>query len=309
MTLTAYATADLVKAYSRWLDWLAAVKRMSNHTLTAYGHDMQHFIIFTCEHTGEKVGTRTLSGLAQRDFRAWLAHRAGEGLEATSNARALSAVKSFFRFAEREMKLKNPALFNVRSPKLKKSLPRALSIEQSQAAMETIAELQDESWVAKRDLALLTLIYGCGLRISEALSLSKSMLEDAGTLHIKGKGNKERIVPILAVVREAIDDYLNYCPYPIKTTEPMFLGKRGGVLDAGVFQAQLRKLRGFAGLPEGATPHAFRHSFATHLLSGGADLRSIQELLGHASLSTTQRYTHVDRDRLMKAYKNAHPRA
>lgn len=304
------AAADLAEATQKWLDWLKNIKRSSAYTLTSYAHDLEHFTAFMAQHTGGRVGLGTLKTLAQRDFRAWLAYRVEEGLEPASNARALSAVKTFFRFLERHSHIENAAIFNIRTPKLKKALPKALSQDESVSAMETISELQDETWVGKRDLALLTLIYGCGLRIGEALSLRYGdMAGDHDSIRITGKGNKQRDVPILPIVKEAIANYLGACPYPMNTASPLFVGKRGGALDAGVFQAQLRKLRGLAGLPETATPHAFRHSFATHLLSAGADLRSIQELLGHASLSTTQRYTHVDKDRLLKAYRSAHPRA
>lgn len=303
------AAADLVAATSQWLDWLKNIKRCSGYTLTSYAHDVEHFTYFMAEHLGGEVGLRSLQKLAQRDFRAWLAQRVNEGLEPASNARALSALKTFFRFLERTRGVENPAIFNIRTPKQKKALPRALSQDESVSAMESIRDLQDESWVGKRDLALLTLIYGCGLRIGEALSVKRGDIAEADTLRILGKGNKERDVPLLPVVKEAIDDYIKACPYPFSVRSPLFVGKRGKALDPAVFQAQLRKLRGLAGLPESATPHAFRHSFATHLLSSGADLRSIQELLGHASLSTTQRYTHVDKDRLLKAYRSAHPRA
>ena len=228
--------------------------------------------------------------------------------EPTSTARALSTVKSFYRYLEKQGTLTNPVIFHLRGPKLKKALPKALGVEQAQQALETIGTQHEDEWVNKRDLALLVLIYGSGLRISEALSLTTA--DNKGdSLTIIGKGNKQRMVPLLPVIKNAIADYMSACPYPFTATAPLFLGKRGQPLNPAIFQLQLRKLRAALNLPESTTPHAFRHSFATHLLSAGGDLRSIQELLGHTSLSTTQRYTHVDKARLMQAYQNAHPRA
>lgn len=299
---------DLLRLTHDWENWLSQVKRASPHTVVSYQNDLGHFITFLSGHLGGRVGINALSALEARDIRAWLAARSGE-FEATSTARALSTVKSFFRYLEKQGKIKNAAIFHIRSPKLKKSLPKALGEEQAQAALDTIGTQHGEEWVNKRDLALLVLIYGCGLRISEALSLRHKDIPTGDSLTITGKGNKQRMVPVLPVIKEAIGDYLSHCPYAFTPTSPLFLGKRGKALDPAIFQLQLRKLRVSLNLPESATPHAFRHSFATHLLSGGGDLRSIQELLGHASLSTTQRYTHVDRERLLTAYKNAHPRA
>lgn len=302
------ATNDVKNAVSEWLAHLAGVKRASAHTLTSYAHDIEGFFSFLGQHLGGRVSMKQLAALETRDFRAWLATRAGE-FEPSSTARALSSVKNFFRRLEKDGKVENAAVFHLRGPRLKKSLPKALATEQTQTALTAIEGLQEEVWVGKRDLALLVLIYGCGLRISEALSLTYAMRPSDGGLIIRGKGNKERMLPVLPVVREAIDDYLAHCPHSFTANTPLFLGVRGKKLDAAIFQKQLRTLRAAMGLPESTTPHAFRHSFATHLLSGGGDLRSIQELLGHASLSTTQRYTHVDRERLLEAYRNAHPRA
>jgi integrase/recombinase XerC len=229
--------------------------------------------------------------------------------EGASNARALSTVKSFFRYLEKDTGMENAAVFHIRSPKIKKSIPKALAEGQAEQALGEIKTMSKEEWINKRNLALLTLIYGCGLRISEALSLNYKDFPKGDSITILGKGNKQRAVPVLPVVKAAIEEYVAACPYPFEAKTPLFLGSRGGALDPAIFQRELRKLRTALGLPESTTPHAFRHSFATHLLSAGGDLRSIQELLGHASLSTTQRYTHVDKERLMNAYKNAHPRA
>jgi len=301
-------SSDLNKAITAWEEWLRHGKHASKHTLVSYHTDLRHFIEFLSGHQGGRVGFKHLQNLEAKDFRSWLASRAGE-FEATSTARALSTLKSFYRYMEKQSHIKNDAIFHIRGPKLKKSLPKALGEDQSQQALQTIGTQHEEEWVNKRDLALLVLIYGCGLRISEALSLHFKDAPKEDSLRIIGKGNKERIVPVLPVVKAAIEEYISACPYPFSPDSPLFLGKRGKALDPAIFQLQIRKLRAALHLPDTVTPHAFRHSFATHLLSAGGDLRSIQELLGHASLSTTQRYTHVDKTRLMNAYKNAHPRA
>jgi len=313
-----------------WLEWMASNKRASRHTLISYQHDLSGFLQFLGEHLGGSTGRKALIELEIRDFRAWLAARSHR-FDAASTARALSAVKSFYRWLEQQGHGKNSAIFHMRSPKIGRALPKALAVEQAQNAASAIETLEDEAWINARNLALLLLIYGCGLRISEALSVKRmdvvrwkpsplpSPLKGEGdermrvgegvSLRIKGKGNKERQVPVLPVVTQAIESYLALCPHHTSADEPLFVGKEGKPLNPGVFQRTLRNLRRQIGLPETTTPHAFRHSFATHLLSAGGDLRSIQELLGHASLSTTQRYTHIDRERLMNAYQNAHPRA
>ena len=301
-------SGELQQTIATWEEWLTHVKRASRHTIIAYRIDLGHFCRFLSLHLGAEVSLTDLKNLEPKDIRAWLASRTAT-FEAASTARALSTIKSFFRWLGKQGIVKNAAIFHIRSPKIKKSLPRALAETQASSALSAIGTQHDEDWVNKRDLALLVLIYGCGLRIGEALSLRYSDIPTGDTLTITGKGNKQRMVPVLPVVKEAIADYAAACPYPFSPTSPLFLGQRGKALDPAIFQLQLRKLRRALGLPESATPHAFRHSFATHLLSAGGDLRSIQELLGHASLSTTQRYTHVDKDRLLKAYTTAHPRA
>lgn len=300
-------SAELASLASEWESWLRDVKRASEHTVISYQNDLRHFMAFMSQHLGGRVGLKELEALEPRDFRAWLASRLGE-YQSTSNARALSTIKSFFRALEKQGKLKNESVFHIRSPKLKKPLPKALAVEQAKAAVDSIGSSHKEEWINKRDLALLTLIYGCGLRISEALSLTPRHL-GGDALTITGKGNKQRAVPMMPVVKAALDEYVAACPYKAGASDSIFFGKRGKPLDPAIFQRELRLLRRAIGLPESATPHAFRHSFATHLLSAGGDLRSIQELLGHASLSTTQRYTHVDQERLKNAYQKAHPRA
>ena len=292
-----------------WLRHLAAVRGYSAHTIAAYRGDAAQFFAFLREHTGENISIKLLKNLELRDFRSWLSARAASGFDMASTARALSAVKHFFRHLEREGKGGNAAIFSLRAPKTKKPLPKALPEIPAAEAVARIGDMQEEPWVALRDVALLTLIYGAGLRIGEALALSRGQVEGAEALTLTGKGNKQRVAPVLPVVREAMAAYFAACPHAIGADDAAFVGEKGGPLQAAVFQKQIRRLRGYIGLPESATPHAFRHSFATHLLSRGADLRSIQELLGHASLSTTQRYTHVDRERLMSAYKSSHPRA
>ena len=303
------ASRSLPALLDTWQSWAAAVRGISAHTLTAYRGDMQQFLAFLQGHEGRAPSVRTLLRLELRDFRAWMAQRAESGYDSASTARALSAVKHFYRYLEKQKLGANVAVHHLRSPKRKAALPRAVDEPQSHEAVSRIADLQEKPWVGLRDAALLSLLYGSGLRIGEALSLSRRAVEGAETLVVTGKGNKQRAVPALPVVREAVAAYLAACPHAIGPDDPLFIGEKGHPLQPAVFSRQVRRLRLLAGLPESATPHAFRHSFATHLLSHGADLRSIQELLGHASLSTTQRYTAVDRDRLLSAYRAAHPRA
>ncbi len=301
-------SSELQARVRAWLAHLRDVRRYSEHTLVAYEQDLHEFLRFLSGHLGAGVRLEQLEALEARDFRAWLAARMG-CFEASSTARALSTVKHFYRYLEKHEVLCNAAIFHMRGPKLKKAVPKALGVAQAREATEGIGQLHEEEWVNLRDVALLVLIYGCGLRISEALSLRYGDVPLKDVLAITGKGRKQRMVPVLPVVAEAIAAYVAACPYPFSEEMALFVGARGKPLDPAIFQLQLRKLRGRLNLPETTTPHAFRHSFATHLLSSGGDLRSIQELLGHESLSTTQRYTKVDKERLMAAYKNAHPRA
>jgi integrase/recombinase XerC len=304
------AKEDLAAAIARWFDWLETERRVSPHTIAAYGRDLASFLAFLTEHRGGIPDLAALTALLPADFRAWLAHRVGEEIGRSSNARALSTLRNFFRFLERRGLAKNAALIAVKSPKLPKPVPKALTAEEAQTALDGVAGMEREIWVAKRDLAILTLLYGAGLRIGEALGLRRGEAPAAGaTLAVTGKGNKTRLVPILPAVADAIADYLAACPHALTKDGPLFVGARGGPLHPRLVQGAMAKLRAALGLPEHATPHALRHSFATHLLAGGGDLRSIQELLGHASLSTTQRYTKVDAARLLAVYDAAHPRA
>ncbi|HEY5210430.1 MAG TPA: tyrosine recombinase XerC [Stellaceae bacterium] len=304
------ATPDLAEASARWCEWLASERRVSPHTLAAYGRDLAQFLDFVTEHRGGVPDLAALTALTPADFRAWLAHRVGHDIGRASNARALSTLRNFFRFLDRRGLAKNAALIAVKSPKLPKPVPKAMSEDEAQTALDGGAGMEREIWIAKRDRAILTLLYGAGLRLGEALGMRRGDAPlSAGAMSITGKGNKTRMVPILPAVAAAIQDYLAACPHALANDAPLFVGARGGPLHPRLVQGQMMKLRAALGLPEHATPHALRHSFATHLLAGGGDLRSIQELLGHASLSTTQRYTKVDAARLLTVYDSAHPRA
>jgi len=308
MTDTAFATDDFLKSQlAAWQRDLGAVRRLAPKTLEAYGRDLGQFLSFLADHTGGPVTLNTLKELRGADIRAFLARRRNESLGSRSLARALSAQKSFFRFLEREGVLATEALNVIRTPKLPKSLPKALTVGEAKAAISTTAEMEATPWIAARDMAVLSLCYGAGLRIAEALSLCRADLEGTA-MRVTGKGGKTRLVPLISTVRAAIEAYLKLCPFPLNPRQPLFRGAKGGVLSPRLIQLRVVQLRSALGLPPSATPHALRHSFATHLLSRGGDLRAIQELLGHASLSTTQIYTAVDTERLLESYRAAHPR-
>jgi integrase/recombinase XerC len=290
-----------------FLDWLGHERRAAPLTVEAYGSDIAGFLGFLTGHLGREPDLAALAGLRAGDLRAWLAADAAAGAGNATRARHLAAVRSFFRFLARRHGVDNPALKLIATPRGKRPVPRALGVEQAVEVADGIAAMADAAAMQARDTALFTLLYGCGLRIAEALALD---VRDApgAALRAIGKGGKQRIVPVLPAVREAIAGWLALHPDP-RPDSPLFLGARGGRLDPAVAQRTLRHFRRLHGLPEHATPHALRHSFATHLLAGGADLRSIQDLLGHASLSTTQRYTAVDEARLVEVWRRAHPRA
>jgi len=310
--LSDLATApDLRQALAEWQAWLAHEKRVSSHTLIAYQRDLSDFLGFLVEHLGGSPSLAALSDLRAADFRAWLARRASGGLARSSTARALSTLRNFFRWAARRGLMENAALAGLRTPRQDQPVPKALTVAEARQAVTTVGELSDDDWVGLRDTAVLLLLYGAGLRIGEALSLTAGEAPKPGQDHLQvtGKGRKQRQVPLLPGIPEAIAAYMAACPHPLAPAGPLFLGKRGGPLGPRAIQLKLQDLRGLLGLPETATPHALRHSFATHLLGGGGDLRAIQELLGHASLSTTQRYTAVDAARLIEVYDKAHPRA
>jgi integrase/recombinase XerC len=302
------AAEDLRAAIGLWTAWLAGERRASPHTIAAYGRDLAFFLDFLTEHLGEVPSLATFAQLSAADYRAFLARRAAE-VERASIARGLSVVRGFVRFLERRGLATSPALSILRAPKLPRSIPKALSVADAAELVEAPPALVASVWQAKRDIALLTLLYGCGLRLSEALGLKSSEAPRGDLVTITGKGRKQRLVPVLPAVRQAITDYVAACPYPLAPDGPLFVGARGGPLNPRVVQRQMQVLRNALGLPETATPHALRHSFATHLLGRGADLRALQELLGHASLSSTQIYTAVDAAHLLDVYRNAHPRA
>jgi integrase/recombinase XerC len=309
--MSALAAADLADVLAAWHGWLAGERRLAARSQIAYGHDLDAFIDFLGGHLGGPVSLADLATLTLSDFRSWLAARHAQGLARSSTARAMAAVRGFFRFIDRRHGIHNPALKAMRTPRLPRRVPRPLSAEQASELAENAGETSD-TWVGSRDRALLLLLYGAGLRIGEALALDRRDLgRDPAALRVlrvRGKGSKERLVPILPIVAEALAVYVGSDSAAGGST-PLFRGVRGGRLNAGILQRRVRELRGILGLPESATPHALRHSFATHLLGEGADLRAIQELLGHASLSTTQGYTAVDTRLLLDLYARAHPRA
>jgi integrase/recombinase XerC len=306
--------ADLAAELVRWRAYLAAERRMSGKTVEAYGRDVQQFLAFLAGHFGEPVTLAALSGIAPRDVRAFMAARRAAGIGSRSLMRTLSGTRSFARFLERNGKGRVGALAAVRAPKLPKTLPKPLGIAAAKRLSDADlrAGEEREPWVLARDAAVLALLYGSGLRISEALGLSRGAIPAPGAgdvIIITGKGNKTRMVPVLPQVLQAIADYVALCPYDLPEDGPMFRGAKGGPLSPRIIQLAMARLRGALGLADTATPHALRHSFATHLLARGGDLRAIQELLGHASLSTTQIYTAVDTEQLLKVYRDAHPRA
>ncbi len=302
------AKPDLAEAIQAWRAWLESERRVSPHTAAAYLRDLKLFLDFLCDHLGGLAGLASLEGLSHADFRAYLARRAMAGSARTSTARALSVLRSFFRFLERTGRAGNQAIGAVRTPRLPQSVPKPLAEDEAIAVIDSAVTGHPTPWIARRDHALLMLLYGCGLRIDEALRLDLADAPKGQSLRVHGKGGKERLAPVLPIVAEAIEAYVRACPLLVPGG-PLFVGARGGRLNPGVFQRQMRTLRAQLGLPETATPHALRHSFATHLLQAGGDLRTIQELLGHASLSTTQRYTDVDIATLVRVYDKAHPRA
>jgi integrase/recombinase XerC len=302
-------SGDLDAALARWRDHLAHERNASARTIDAYERDWRQLCDWLAHRLGHSPCLGDVRRLNAQAIRAFLAHRRRAGVENRSLARSMSSFRQFFRWLEANATLKNHAILKVSTPRVPRGLPKPLTVAK---AVDVVAEdaASEVDWIRARDLAVLLLLYGAGLRISEALGLQ---LEDAPTpgrdvLRITGKGGKERLVPILPAIQEAVTRYLALCPFPLERGEPVFRGAKGGPLSPRIIQLLMERLRGSLGLPETATPHALRHSFATHLLSSGADLRQIQELLGHASLSTTQVYTEVDRDRMLRVYDRAHPR-
>ncbi len=298
-----------------WLRHLGAERRMSLKTLEAYRRDVLQFLAFLAEHLGGRASLNDLAALKPADVRAFMAARRSQNIASRSLMRTLAGIRAFARFLERTGKGKVGALTAVRTPKIARTLPRPLPVAAAKRVADPKLRAGEERapWIIARDAAVLGLLYGCGLRISEALGLTRADLgggryaRDAIT--VTGKGRKQRMVPVLPQVQKLVDDYVELCPYDLPEPGPLFVGAKGGPLSPRVVQLAMAGARGALGLPETATPHALRHSFATHLLARGGDIRSIQELLGHASLATTQIYTEVDAERLIEAYRSAHPRA
>jgi len=303
-------TPETARAVAGWMRYLTSEKRLAEKTLEAYQRDLRQFFQFLTGHLGGPVGIAALNELRPADVRGFLAARRRSGTGSRSLARQLAALRSFMNYCDRRGLASTSAFSAVATPKQQKSLPRALSVSDAARLLDTATAMNDEGWIGRRDEAVLTLLYGCGLRIGEALGLTRGQAPLVGkSLRVRGKGGKERIVPVLPAVTDAIDVYIKACPFDLATDEPLFRGARGGALQPAIVQKAVRRLRAALGLDDSATPHALRHSFATHLLGKGGDLRTIQELLGHASLSTTQTYTHIDAERLLDVYQSAHPRA
>ena len=296
-------------ALENWLAHEQALKGAAEKTLAAYAADVSGFMAFMTGYRAAAQGLSPLKDISVRDMRAWMANERGRGVGARSLARSLSALKTFYRWLAKTEGFEPTAVLSVHAPKFQKKLPRPLAEDAAKTMIETIALQAREDWVGTRDIAVLTLLYGCGLRISEALALTGASFPLPDVLRIKGKGGKERIIPVLPAAKSAVQDYVRVCPYPIEHAAPLFRGVRGGALSPRPVQKAMEQARMQLGLPSTATPHAMRHSFATHLLNAGGDLRAIQELLGHASLSTTQAYTAVDTARLLEVYEKAHPKA
>jgi integrase/recombinase XerC len=311
MSLPIAIAPDVVAEIGRWRAYLGAERRMSPKTLEAYERDVGQFLGFMADHLGGPPSLKSLAKITPADVRAFMAARRADGAGNRTLMRSLAGARSFVRFLERGGKGKVGALAAIRAPKAGRTLPKPLAAAAARQMtdIDLRAGEDRETWILARDAAVLALLYGCGLRISEALGLKRGDANGKDALTVTGKGNKTRMVPVLPQVTKAIADYIALCPYDLPADGPLFVGARGGPLSPRIVQLAMASLRGALGLPETATPHALRHSFATHLLARGGDLRSIQELLGHASLSTTQIYTAVDSARLLEVYASAHPRA
>lgn len=305
------ATPKLLAYRNAWLDRLAKEQRLSENTVEAYERDTRQFLCFISEHKGGAADIKSIANLRPMDLRAYLTRRRNDGAGARTLGRGLAGVRSFLRFLEKGGLVNATAANALRAPRQPKSLPKPLTAKDALKVVSLDQQLIEEPWLRARNIAVLTLLYGCGMRIGEALAIDGTALKDpsAKSIPVTGKGRKTRLVPLLPIVFSAVDEYRNLCPYHLHEGAPLFRGARGGALQPAIIQRDMRKLRSALGLPDSATPHALRHSFATHLLASGGDLRTIQELLGHASLSTTQIYTGVDTKHLLDAYNAAHPRA
>ena len=310
MAIRFTAEPAVIAAIDDWRSWLAHERRIAANTLDAYGRDLQGFLAFAADHLGYPAGLQDLQSFGPGDFRGFLARRNADGLSRSSTARAMSTLRNFFRFLEKQGLAVNAAIASIKTPKVPRSVPKALAEEDAMEAVNVIGEITGEAWIVKRDTAVMLLLYGCGLRLGEAMGLNRGQVRASGdSIVVTGKGDKQRLVPVLPVVSHGIEDYIAACPHDLVDDGPLFVGRRGKRLSPRMIQRRMEDVRKLLGLPDTATPHALRHSFATHLLAGGGDLRTIQELLGHASLSTTQRYTEVDTARLLDVYEDAHPRA
>ncbi|WHS31928.1 tyrosine recombinase XerC [Brucella sp. NM4] len=305
------ARADLAAAREEWLKTLKDTRRLSENTIEAYERDSRQFLNFLTGHLGEAPSLKDVSALRVADLRSFLASRRNDGVGARTLGRGLAGVRSLLRHLEKRGLANAAGAGAIRAPRQPKSLPKPLTADDARRVVAADGQMAEEPWIAARNAAVLTLLYGCGLRISEALGLKGDALADSSALSITitGKGNKSRLVPLLPIIHRAVAQYRALCPYDLSADKPLFRGAKGGELHAAIIQREMQKLRAGLGLPDSATPHALRHSFATHLLGRGGDLRTIQELLGHASLSTTQIYTGVDTERLLEVYDKAHPRA
>jgi integrase/recombinase XerC len=298
---------ELIQIINDWQHYLTVQRNYSDHTILSYSNDLNHFLAFITKYLSQDTSLKILSSIDVRLMRSWLSERHRNNYSNSSNARALSSIKNFYRYLERKHAVNCHAVFTINSPKKSKTLPKSLSSNEVQTSLKNIEMLGDEEWIHIRNKALLTLIYASGLRISEALSITKNHLDNKEFIKITGKGDKERIIPWIESARLLIINYILHLPYFIEVDEPIFRGKRGLPLQRAVFNRELIQLRRILGLPEHLSSHAFRHSFATHLLENGANLRSIQDLLGHKSLSTTQRYTKINQNHLESVYNKTHP--
>lgn len=323
----ACAAPDLLAEIEEWGGWLLGVRRLAVRSYEIYLGNIADFLIFLNEYSGEKISLKHIKNVDMLALRAWLSSRHKREIVMTSSAHALTAVRNFYRWLDKHKNIHNAAVFNISGPKADKNLHKSLDVADAVAATQSIGELAHEDWQGKRDVAMLMLMYGAGLRVSEVLTMDFEDLPQGDVIRVIGKGNKQREVPILPVIKSALQEYVKACPYlkgegrrakgmvqeedfynSSSSPSPLFFSATGKRLGYSVFSRQVRNLRAYLGLPESATPHAFRHSFATHLLEGGGDLRTIQELLGHASLSTTQRYTKTNMSHLLATYKKSHPR-
>ena len=300
---------ELEKQFNSWVDNLSKIRSLSNNTIVSYKSDVLKFFKFLESHLDSIPSIKNLRNLTITDFRSFLSYQRNNGIISNSIARNISSLKSFFNYLIKHDVLKNSPVLSLKSPKLKKSLPRPINVNLAIEVIKYAKIIEDEKWIGLRNKSILLLLYGCGLRISEALGLNYEDIENEDYILVKGKGGKERIVPMMDYIKKGILDYINECPKEIRSEDPLFVGKRMNRLSPRIIQYALEKIRNSLSLPETATPHALRHSFATHLLDSGGDLRTIQELLGHSSLSTTQKYTKVETSKLYEAYSKSHPLA